>query len=155
MSEDTTTDTADQLGEGGIKALKAERDARAEAEKRATALEAEFARFKAGHEQQQSAWQSQLDEAKAATADLEKSLTDARSESTRFRVGVAKGLPSDLIDLLKGDDEAALEEHADVLAKYAPSGNTSIKPDPSQGARGTAGSQSVADQFAAAVKTQL
>lgn len=155
MSEDTTTDTTEQLGEGGIKALKAERDARAEAEKRATALEAQIKQLKSGHEQQQTAWQTALDDAKAATAELEKSLTDARSESTRFRVGVAKGLPSDLIDLLKGDDVEALEAHADVLAKYAPSGTTSIKPDPSQGARGTAGTQSVADQFAAAVQKQL
>lgn len=155
MSDDTT-DQTDTLGEGGIKALKAERDARAEAEKRASALESEIAKIKSGHEQQQTVWQTELEEAKAATATLEQSLTAAQSESARFRVGVTKGLPSDLIELLKGDDEAALEAHADILARYVPSGTTpSIKPDPSQGARGTAGSQSVEQQFADAIKNQL
>jgi hypothetical protein len=51
-------------------------------------------------------------------AQAEKERDEARLEALRVKVGAAKKLPADVIDLLKGDTEEELAAHADRLAEH-------------------------------------
>jgi len=82
----------EQLGEGGKKALDAERRARREAERQ---LQAATTRL------QEIADQGKTDLEKA-TAKAEQQLAALQSEKLRFEVAAAKGLPYDLANRLQG-----------------------------------------------------
>lgn len=85
-------------------------------------------------------------------AAAEKAAADRESEALRMRVALTKGVPAELVDRLRGDDEAAMNEDADrllaLLAPGRPKGNAD------QGARTTAGPSSNADVFAEWFKSQ-
>lgn len=62
--------------------------------------------------------------------DVEAAVAEIKAENAKLardllvtRVAVKHELPSELAELLKGDDEAALEAHAKTLAKFAGSQN--------------------------------
>lgn len=66
----------------------------------------------------------------------EKALAESRTESLRSRVALAKGLPSDLADRLRGDDEDSLLEDADrLLAMVKPRGPGDIDQGPRETGR--------------------
>jgi uncharacterized phage infection (PIP) family protein YhgE len=144
MTDDTTTpDPVDELGDAGKKAIKAERDRAAAAERQLRAL------------------QAQLDEAtsratslEASNGDLAKQVTERELANTRLTVGLDKGLSKVWIDRLKGTTPEEIAADADEILQSLPqpaaAGSTNPKPDPSQGARGP-GQQTPADQFAASV----
>lgn len=143
------------LGEGGIKALNAERDARAEAEKRAKELESRL----------QAIEDANKTEAEKAEAELQRRIADldARDASIAAQehdllkrsVAASKGLPADLADRLQGDDRKALEKDADaLLAMVAPAGEPR-KPKPVANLGSNASNPSAKEQFASLMQNYL
>lgn len=125
-TDDATTTTDDApLGEAGMAALQKEREAREAAEKEANRLKKLVEAAEAATRKREA------DEA-AAKGEFEKLATERQQEIERLqgeiaerdtaalrdKVGRAHKLPDPLIDLLKGDDEAALTAHAKELAKH-------------------------------------
>lgn len=101
-------------------------------------------------ESQKTEAQKLADRAAAA----EKERDEARLEALRVKVGAAKKLPADVVDLLKGDTEEELSAHADRLAEHF---KQSVRPSGSvdQGARGTAAPAAPAQEFADFLHKQL
>lgn len=155
MSESTTEtvvettetkqgDPADApLGEGGVKALQAEREARTAAEKTAAALQKQLDDINAAN-------LSDLEKAQKQAQDAQEAAAKATAEALRFRVAAKHGITDEDADLfLTGTDAETLEKQAARLMERTP---TSPKPDPSQGAKGNDSKASTADQFAAAIE---
>lgn len=84
----------------------------------------------------------------------EKERDEARLEALRVKVGAAKKLPADVVDLLKGDTEDELAAHADRLAEHF---KQSARPAGSvdQGQRGAAPTASPAQDFADFINKQM
>lgn len=140
MSEDTTTPAAEaeapaeapavesqELGDGGKKAIQAEREARKAAERTATELAAKLKSF-------EDANLSELERTKKAAEESAAELATLRKENIRASVALTKGVPVDLIEFLTGDTEEAVAAKADLLMARLNTPGTP-KPDPSQGAK--------------------
>ena len=148
--EPTTDDTAKQgdpadkpLGEGGEKALKAEREARAAAEKSAAALQKQLDEINAANLSDLERAQKEAEQYKAAAEQ-------ATAEALRFRVAAQHSISDEDADLfLTGTDDETLQRQAARLVERTP---TSPRPDLSQGSKGDNTSSSTAEQFAAAVE---
>jgi hypothetical protein len=143
MSEDTTVTPAEteaeavveapetqELGDGGKKALQAERDARKAAEKANAELNARLKEF-------EDSKLSDLERAQKEAADNAAELSRLRSENVRNKVAIDKGVPADLVEFLTGDTEGDIAAKADLLLARLNTPGTP-KPDPSQGAKGDA-----------------
>lgn len=131
MADDTTsdvteetgsaTDTAQQddaaasLGEGGQKALAAERKARAAAEKTANAAAKE--RDKLAAQLQEIADRDKTEAQKLAerAQTAESEAATARQELLRYRVAAKKQLPASLAARLQGSTEEEMAADADAL----------------------------------------
>ena len=100
-------------------------------------------------ESQKSEEQKLADRAAAA----EKERDEARLEALRMKVGAAKKLPADVIELLKGSTEEELSAHADRLAEHF---KASVRPSGSvdQGPRGNAPARTPAQEFADFIQQQ-
>jgi len=164
MSEPTTdpklTDPAPQgdpapaavdkpLGENGEKALKAERDARAAAEKTSAALQKQLDDIAAAN-------LSDLEKAQKAAADAQAEAAKATSEAMRLRVAAKHGISDEDADLfLTGPDLETVEKQAAALAART-STDAKPKPDLSQGAKGAATAGASPEQdFATFLGAQL
>ncbi|MEV7606112.1 DUF4355 domain-containing protein [Paenarthrobacter sp. NPDC089322] len=157
MSEDTTTTEAapaaetttepQELGDGGLKALQAERDARKAAEKTA----AEYAAKLKGFEDEKL---SELEKAQNAANEAAAELAKLRTENTRSKVALAKGLPADLVEFLTGDTEEEVAAKADLLISRLGTPGTP-KPDPSQGSKGSQAHALNGDPLLADLKSKL
>lgn len=157
MSEPTTEPTepaVDQgdpvvdkpLGEGGEKALKAEREARKAAEQAAVELKKQLDAVNAEK-------MSDLERAQKAAKDAEDAAAKATAEALRLRVAAKHGISDEDADLfLTGTDAATLERQAARLVERNPS---SPKPDPSQGAKGAGAKGTPADSFAEFFHTNI
>lgn len=114
MSEEVT-DTAEakgatpELGEGGVKALNAEREARKAAEKAANELAAKVKEFEDRDKSESEKLQAQLSE-------LAERATKAERESARLAVIAKHQIPADYHDLIRGDSEDELEATASKVA---------------------------------------
>ena len=125
----TPNDVA-ELGEGGQKALKAEREARKAAEKAATDLQSQL-------EQIQQAQMSDLEKAQAQARSYEEAATKAQAEALRWRIAAKHGISDDDAEtFLTGSDEASLTRQAERLASLATTAPTTPKPDRTQGGSG-------------------
>jgi hypothetical protein len=140
----TTPDpaTGDQpLGEGGLKALQAERDARKELEKQlqalaplqqlATALGADPAKGK-----------TEIEQITERLAAQEKQLSEANQARWRAEVANTKKLTPEQMAELRGSTAEEFAAHADrLLAAFptAPAAPGTPRPDPSQGGRSGGG----------------
>ncbi|MGW0039832.1 hypothetical protein [Gordonia sp. NPDC003376] len=103
------TDEDEQLGEGGKKALAAERKARAAAEKRLAALE----------DAQKKADRAKLDDTAKAQAerdDARKEAEAAKAEAALLRAAVKHGLSKEDLELLDGVPADQIDERAKKLA---------------------------------------
>lgn len=129
------------LGPNGEKALKAEREARAAAERSAAALQAELDKIAEAN-------LSELEKAQKAAKDASDAAATARTEALRYRLAAAHGIdtkpgpngePSDADTFLTGADEASMtvqaERYAARLAGVTPPAPRTPAPDPSQGPR--------------------
>ncbi len=129
----------DQLGEGGKKALDAERNARKAAEKAA-------ADFKKRLDEIEAANLSDLEKAQKQAQEAQDAAAKATADAARFRIAAKYGINDEDADLfLTGSDAEVLERQAAALVARTPAGP---KPDPSQGAKGSAGTKTTADSFA-------
>lgn len=69
--------------------------------------------------QQQTKDAKTPEEFEAAVREYQERIAALESEMLRERIARKYNLPDDLAELLKGDDENAIEEHAKRLQKYA------------------------------------
>lgn len=134
QTPDTNEAAAEEtLNEGGVKALRAERDARKAADARVKDLEAQVAALTVS-----------LDEAKAnATAAAEQAatqVTDLQTQLARLQVIHEKAVPDALADFLQGTTAEELTESAEKLLAAIPTpapdtapAPLAMRPDPSQG----------------------
>lgn len=95
----------EELGEKGVAALKAERDARKAAEKAANELAAKVKEFEDRDKSESEKLQEQLSELAARASTAER-------ENARLAVIAAHQIPADYQDLIRGDDEETLEAAA-------------------------------------------
>lgn len=118
------------LGDGGKKALDAERSARRAAEKAAAEALAKVKQFEDRDKTELEKLTDQISKAKAE-AD------QARAEALRLRVAAESGLPADLHEFLVGNDEEDLRSKAQKLmaATAAATDPRRPAPDPTQGAK--------------------
>lgn len=124
-------DPDEPLGEGGKKALEAERTARAAAEKQAAALQKQIDEAKA-------AQLSDLERAQKAAADAQAVAEKATAEALRYRIAAKHAISDEDAELfLTGMDEATVERQAARLVERTPSTPTTPKPDLSQGGKQT------------------
>lgn len=133
MSDEQTTDNKDveqqskpndELGEKGIKALQAEREARQQAEKDAAAREQELFAMREKLQQFEDAQRTDeekrehaLNEAREQNLKLQKQLEELNHRNMVMRVAAEAELPSDLVDRLRGETEDELREDAKSLKK--------------------------------------
>lgn len=129
------------LGPNGEKALKAEREARAAAERSAAALQAELDKIAEAN-------LSELEKAQKTAKDAQEAAAKATTEALRYRLAAAHGIdtnpgpegePSDADTFLTGADEASMtlqaQRYAARLAGANPPPPRTPAPDPSQGPR--------------------
>lgn len=140
----------DQLGEGGKKALDAERA-------RAKELEKELAKFRKAEQDKADADKSEAEKRAAA----EERAAKAELNVARLEVAAEKGLTPAQAKRLQGTTREELTADADQIlidfpgAPGAPPGPAVPKPDPSQGSKGTqppARAASLGQAVAAALK---
>lgn len=84
-----------------------------------------------------AAQMSDLEKAQAEAAELRDRLGRAEADRLRQRVALTKGLPSELVDRLKGETEDELSADADALLALVNAPRELI-PDPTQGPQGSA-----------------
>lgn len=121
-----------ELGDGGKKALDAER-------KRAAAAEREAKALKARLDEIEQANLSELEKAQRAAADSAKLLDDFKKANLRQKVALEKGVPAKWVDRLRGETEEEIAADADeILADLVKDDRTpnTPKPDRTQGGSG-------------------
>ncbi|SFO59902.1 hypothetical protein [Amycolatopsis rubida] len=130
------------LGEGGIKALQAERDARKALEKKLEGL-APLEKLAAALGATGGAEQgkTEIEQITERLANHEKQLAEANEARWRAEVANAKKLTPEQAAELRGSTAEELAAHADrLLALFptAPASSGTPRPDPSQGGQGGA-----------------
>jgi hypothetical protein len=145
-TDDGGSDAKDEsLGEAGLKALQAERDARKTLEAELKELRPLAVKAKELEDAKKSNEQRNADEIAALKADLQ----SERLGRARAQVGAAKGLPASLIPLLKGETAEEMETHADELLadlkdKYVPK-TTATSDDTGGGVKGKPSKETMED----------
>lgn len=127
----TPNDVAEQqaLGEGGKKAIAAEREARKAAEDATKALQAQLDEIKA-------AQMSDLEKAQAAAKSFEEQAARSAAEALRWRIAAKHGISDDDAEtFLTGSDEESLTRQAERLSALSTAPMTP-KPDRTQGGSG-------------------
>lgn len=127
--EKPQSDSDGDLGEGGKKALEAERKRAAKAERDLKAMQARLDEIEAAKLSDLERAQKQATE---AAAEAEK----ARAEVLRFRIAAKHGITDEDAELfLTGSDEDTLTRQAERLSARAAEADKprSPKPDPNQG----------------------
>lgn len=144
MSTDTTTDQTpdtneahaeETLNEGGVKALRAERDARKAADARVKDLEAQVAALSVSLDEAKTAGSVAAEQAATQVADLQAQLA-------RANVIHEMHVPDALADFLQGTTQEELTASAEKLLAAIPApaqpadaapAPLAMRPDPSQG----------------------
>ena len=142
----TPNDVADTLGEGGKKAIAAEREARKAAEKTAAELKAKL-------DEIEQANLSDLEKAQAAAKAATDRLAEIEATNLRQKVAIEKGVPAKWVDRLRGTTEEEIAADADLILADVQQSPTTPKPDLSQGSQGSNANTSTADQFASAIES--
>lgn len=150
-TEQAPSDSGEALGEGGKKALEAERKRASEAEKSAKELQAQIDAINDAKLTETQRLEKQLSE-------LQANYQASQIESARNRVIATEGVPANLADFVVGDSEAALQSSArsllSAIAEASKPGTPA--PDPSQGAAtGGAVGGSTASQFESFFNSKL
>lgn len=122
------TDKDETLGEGGKKALKAEREARTAAERQAAEFKAELDRIRAAN-------MSDLERAQLEAKNAQEAADRATADALRFRIATQHGISEEDAELfLTGSDADTLAKQAERL-KARTATPTAPRPDLSQGAQ--------------------
>jgi hypothetical protein len=110
------------LGEAGLRALQAERDARAAAERQLRELQLQTA--------------ARITELETGSGELSTQVTSLSTENARLRVAVERGVPAEHVHRLIGTTPEELAADADaLLALMGGAPRRGPAPDPSQGSR--------------------
>lgn len=122
---------AEPLGEGGVKALQAEREAHKEAKKQLTALQAQIAEI-------EKSKLSDLERAQAEAAEFKAAAESARVESLRFRIAAEKGITDNVDLILTASDEETMRRQADLWSARPAKSDAAAgpRPDLTQGGAG-------------------
>ncbi len=138
------------LGANGEKALKAEREARAAADKKAADLQKQL-------DEIATANLSDLEKAQKAAADAQAAADKATTEALRLRVAAKHGISDEDADLfLTGSDLETVEKQAAALvARTTPGIAPGPRPDLTQGSRGATAGGSPEQDFANFLGAQL
>jgi hypothetical protein len=155
MTENDPTKTQGdpaELGDAGKAALAAERKRANDAEKTNKELEA---RLKAIEDADKSDLDKATERIKTLEDENAQLAADVSTKDltiTKLNVGIAEGLPANLISRLQGTDEDTFKTDAASLKELVPDTKTDPFPkaDPSQGPKGKTGQTSNADAFAQA-----
>lgn len=138
----------ESLGEAGIKALQAEREARKQAEKSAHDLQSQLDALNA-------AKLTDLEKAQQAAKVAEDAASAARVEALRYKVAAVHGISADDAELLlTAGTEEAMTAQAERIAAREPDTRTP-KPDLSQGGNGKPAPASTGDIFANFIESKL
>lgn len=117
-------------------------------EKRAKELEPLAAKLAELDEKQKTDEQRLVERAEKAEGQL----PTLQAENLRLRVAIAKNLPADLVDRLRGDTQDELTADADKLLELVGDGKPPTpKPDRTQGAKGEAAEETDPAKLAAMV----
>lgn len=111
-AKDSSTTNDEKLGEGGLKALQAERDRAATAERKANELQAEIDKRD----------RESLTETEKAKADAQAAIARAdklAQDLLRVQAIADHGVPKDYQDLVTGTDAASFESSAKRIAELA------------------------------------
>lgn len=131
----------ENLGEGGVRALAAERKRADDEKKRADKLQKQIS-------DKEAEGQSDLEKANSKIAEQATTIANLTTENMQFKVGLANKVDPTLIPRLRGDDEAAMTEDAKALVALTPQGPKVPKADPSQGRKAEGdGSQTPKEDF--------
>lgn len=129
------------LGDGGKKALDAERRSRRAAEKQLNELASKIREY-------EDRDKSEAERLAARLAEAEQEALAARSEALRLRVAADVGVSAELLEFITGTDEDTVRAQAEKLMAATAAKPASVpKPDPTQGAKpgGTPGQLTRAD----------
>lgn len=118
-NNEATTNEGETLGEGGIKALHAERKARADAEKRATEMAKRIEEYEAAQRTEAENLAHERDKALAELEAERKARADAERAVIAREVVAELGLPVELAGRIQGDDRESMIEDARVFAAIA------------------------------------
>ncbi|WP_423487901.1 hypothetical protein [Mycobacteroides sp. PCS013] len=136
--EDPTPDPDEPLGEGGKKALAAERDARSTAETLAKDLQKQLdaanQKLAAANSADQPEWQQKLEDLQGKLdAEIEARTTAEKDKAAAQRVsyGIDKGLPKALATKLVGTTDEELDAEIEELLPLL--GSPGPQPNPQQG----------------------
>ena len=130
----------EKLGEAGIKALQAERDARKQAEDQLKTLRQQI------EDANKTAEQKAADDLAAA----QKAAAESAARALRYEVAAAKGLDLKLAPRLTGATQEELEADADQLKELLGTAAPKVpKPDPSVGAGGDVKPKTIQDAISA------
>lgn len=137
------------LGENGEKALKAEREARAAAEKSAAALQKQLDDIAAAN-------LSDLEKAQKQAKEAQEAAAKASAEALRFRTAAQFGISDEDADLfLTGMDADTLKRQAERLVERTPTAGNGPKPDLTQGGKGAPALALNGDGLENALRTKL
>lgn len=158
MSDETTNDQPTEateqqqgdpaeapLGEGGIKALQAERERARELEKQLGAATARLTEIERANE-------SALDRAQREAQEAKEYAAKATAEALRFRVAAEYGISENVDLILTAGDEDTMRKQADLWSQRAaaPAAPGTPLPDPSVGVK-SGGPKSNGDVFASLI----
>lgn len=118
-----------ELGEGGKKALDAERAARKAAEKAAADLQAKLDEIGRANE-------TELDKARREATEAREQANQAAAEAIRFRIAAEKGITDNVDLILTAGDEDTMRRQADLWVSRAPETTAGPRPDLTQGGSG-------------------
>jgi hypothetical protein len=135
----------ENLGEGGVKALKAEREANKAAKAELAELQAKLKTF-------EDKDKTEAEKQAEKLASLEKSSTENALKAQRYEVAAEAGLPLKLAGRIRGDDHDSMLADAKELLSYAGDKPHTPKPDPSQGKGGIIKPASLSEAIAAHYK---
>lgn len=131
----------EKLGEAGLKALRAEREAAKALKSERDALAAKIKEF-------EDKDKTEAEKTAERLAELEKASTTNATKALRLEIALDKGLPKTLAARLQGSSREELEADADALLKLIPAGSKTPKPDPSAGNGGTPKPKNMSDAIA-------
>lgn len=147
QGQGTATET-DTLGEGGKKALDAERKARKELEKQLAEAQERISQFEDANRTELERVEARASAAEAAAETMKQQLAAAERARMVAEVAGEVGLPAEFHDRLRGEDRDEILADAKELQKFlAPEGPRKPSPVPEAGASGEV-SQSTDQAFA-------
>ena len=146
--DDPDTQKLDEpLGEGGLKALQAEREAN-------KAARAKLAEYEAKLKELSDRDKTEEEKREERLKELEKSNSQNARRALQYEVAAEKGIPLRLASRLRGDDRDAMLADADELLPliHQNPSPTIPKPDKSQGKGGGAKPTSLTEAIAEHIK---